>query len=382
MPELNGSYAVIRDGSKVRVGVRSIDPDFKRETWDLLTQSDFMLLHRHCDAARAWLRSDNRPTYENGFVFDPTGKEHPGALNLWRGFAIEPIEGDWSTIRYHIKEVLADGDEDASAYIINWLAWLFQNPDKQAETAIVFRGGRGTGKGMLCRAVINALGQHGIHISTPSLMTGQFNAHFRDCIGLFADEAFWAGNKQGEGQLKRIITEDTLVVEAKGRDAIVVRNMLHIMIASNEDWVIPAGTDERRFAVFAVSDKHKQDSEYFTKLATAFDGVEMQAFLHYCLNVDLGRWHPRQDIPRTAALQEQVELSERPEVATLREILERGILPGTHEANESDGSGRSFIPIFPSDSTKSRFWRECFEQGHGATANEDRRQRGQQWAAV
>ena len=27
-------------------------------------------------------------------------------------------------------------------------------------------------------------------------------AHFRDCIALFADEAFWAGDKSGEGQLQ------------------------------------------------------------------------------------------------------------------------------------------------------------------------------------
>jgi hypothetical protein len=344
--ELAGTYAVIRDGSKVRVGVRSVDPIFKRETWDLLTESDFMLLQRKAEAARAWLKSIDRPTYENGFVFDPTGKEHPGALNLWRGFTIKPVEGDWSTIQYHIRNVLADGNEEASRYIVNWLAWLFQNPDKQAETAIVFRGGRGTGKGMLCRAVINALGQHGIQISQPSLMTGRFNGHFRDCIALFADEAFWAGDKQGEGQLKRIITEDTLMVEAKGRDAVMVRNMLHIMIASNEDWVIPAGTDERRFAAFAVSDKHKQDSGYFTKLAAAFNGAEMQAFLHHCLNTKLNGWHPRQDIPHTAALQQQVEHSERPEVAMLRQILELGILPGTHEANDSMTSATLLFAYF------------------------------------
>ncbi len=71
-------------------------------------------------------------------------------------------------------------------------------------------------------------------------MTGRFNAHMRDCIFFFADEAFWAGDKQGEGQLKRIITEDTLVVEAKGRDPVTVRNMLHILISSNEDWAVPS----------------------------------------------------------------------------------------------------------------------------------------------
>lgn len=342
----NTDHAVIRDGSKVRIGIRSFDQVFKRETWDLLTETDFMLLHHKSAPAKNWLKSPDRLTYRDGFVFDPSGAEHPHALNLWRGFAIAPQQGDWSTIEYHIRQVLADGDKDHGDYIIRWLAWLYQNPSKPAETAIVFRGGRGTGKGMLCRAIIRSLGQHGIHISTPTLMTGRFNAHFRDCIALFADEAFWAGDKSGEGQLKRIITEDTLVVEAKGRDAIVVRNMLHIMIASNEDWIVPSGTDERRFVVFEVSDRHKQDKEYFEKVAAAFDGDEMRAFLHYCLTVDLGGWHPRSDIPRTAALQDQIELSERPERAILRQCLENGVLPGTHEADQFNGPSTLLFPQF------------------------------------
>ena len=89
----NADHAVIRDGSKVRIGIESFDPVFKRKTWDLLTETDFLLLHHKSSEARAWLKSGDRATYRNGFVFDPTGKNHPGALNLWRGFAIEPKRG-------------------------------------------------------------------------------------------------------------------------------------------------------------------------------------------------------------------------------------------------------------------------------------------------
>jgi hypothetical protein len=345
---LNADHAVIRDGSKVRIGIRCHDAAFGRETWDLLTESDFLLLHHKGAEARNWLRSPERLTYRDGFVFDPSGKEHLTALNLWRGFAIEPQEGEWKTIEYHIHHVLAGGNQECRDYIVNWLAWLYQNPSKPAEVAIIFRGGRGTGKGILCRAITRSLGQHGIQISSPSLMTGRFNAHFRDCIGLYADEAFWAGDKSGEGQLKRIITEDTLVVEAKGRDAVVVRNMLHIMISSNEDWVVPSGTDERRFAVFDVSDVHKQDNAYFEKVAAAFEGAEMQAFLHHCLTVDLKGWHPRKDVPRTGALQDQIELSEHAEKAILRQCLEYGVLPGTHAADRFAGSDTLLFPRFRS----------------------------------
>jgi len=32
-------------------------------------------------------------------------------------------------------------------------------------------------------------------------LVGNFNAHLIDCVLLFADEAFWAGDKQGENTL-------------------------------------------------------------------------------------------------------------------------------------------------------------------------------------
>ena len=59
------------------------------------------------------------------------------------------------------------------------------------------------------------------------------------------------------------MTEPDLFIEAKGRDGITVANMLHIIMASNEDWIVPAGEDERRYPVFTVSGDHMQDEQWF-----------------------------------------------------------------------------------------------------------------------
>jgi hypothetical protein len=59
------------------------------------------------------------------------------------------------------------------------------------------RGGRGTGKGMFVRAFGSIFGQHFTHISHSKHLTGNFNAHLEDCVVLFVDEGFWAGDKQG-----------------------------------------------------------------------------------------------------------------------------------------------------------------------------------------
>jgi hypothetical protein len=64
------------------------------------------------------------------------------------------------------------------------------------------------------------------------------------------------------------VTEPTLTIEAKGIDASEAVNRLSIMMASNEDRVCPASTDERRFAVFNVSDARRKDGAYLQHLST------------------------------------------------------------------------------------------------------------------
>src|SRR5262249_21362545 len=150
-------------------------------------------------------------------------------------------------LREHIFEVLAAGDEDVRVYIINWLAWAVQHPNQQPETALVFIGKRGSGRGTLGNFMCRIFGNHGLHISSPHHLVGRFNAHLRQCCFLFADEAYAVADRSAESRFKGLITEATIPLEAKGRDVITVPNHLHVMLASNEDWVIPAGEIERRF---------------------------------------------------------------------------------------------------------------------------------------
>lgn len=326
LEEFNKQYAVIRNKNKVGVLIEDRDPILDRTAYSIVSQSGFKLLFPGPDAL-VWLASlpPLRRTYLNGFIFEPSGNAPDGFFNLWRGWSVEPKPGNWSLTRQHI-EFMAREDPD---YAIKWLAWLFQNPGQQAEVVLVFRGPKGSGKGTLGRLLIDFVGQNGIHISNRHHLTSNFNAHMRDCVVLFADEAFWPGDKTGEGVLKAIVTETMLPIESKGIDVTSVKNMLHIVIASNEDWVVPATMDERRFAIFNVLDDHVGDLAYFKALYEELDNGGRAAMLHDLLNMDLGDWHPRQEVPCTEGLRDQIRQSERPEVATLREILELGQCPGT-----------------------------------------------------
>jgi hypothetical protein len=275
-----------------------------------------------------WLANPRRKQYR-GVVFIP-GRDPvvEGRLNLWTGFSIHPQRGEWPRMREHIFQVLAAREDAVDLYIMNWLAFAAQHPDKQAEVALVLLGGIGTGKSLLGRAMCRIFGQHARHISSPEHLTGRFNSHFQQCCFLFADEAYAPQDKRAEGVLKRLITEDTIHIEPKGVNPFEVPNYLHVMMASNQEWVVPAGVRERRYQVQEVAGAHQQDPAWFEPLHREMRNGGLQAMLYDLRDRNLGDWHPRQII-RTKALGKQQEESLPPLDQWWLELLQTAVLEGT-----------------------------------------------------
>jgi hypothetical protein len=278
-----------------------------------------------------WLENEARRQFHS-LTFRPRDGEEVGTgptrqLNLWQGFSVRPAPGEWGRMRAHIRDVLAGGDEASDSYIIRWMAWTLQNPDEPAEVALTFRGEPGTGKGIFGRTMAQLFGQHGLHTGGSEMITGRFNKHFRDCCLLFADEVVWDGDRKAEAKVKTFLTEPTLMIEGKGVDAVTWPNMLHVIISSNSEWVVPAGPFERRYAVFDVSDTQRQKRGYFAPLFAELESGGLAAMLHDLLAMDLGHWHPREDVPKTDALNDQKSRGLDPVHAAVLDMLREGAVP-------------------------------------------------------
>lgn len=111
-------------------------------------------------------------------------------------------------------------------------------------------------------------------------------------------------SKAGEGVLKQLVTEPQIAIERKFFDSVMARNCLHILIASNNDWVVPAGPDERRFFVLDVDDSRQQDPAYFDPIYAEMDNGGREAMLHDLRKVDLRCFNIREP-PASKALGEQ-----------------------------------------------------------------------------
>ena len=347
--EMNERYMVVNEGGKTVVYRPTSDPVLNRNYMEKLLFDDLkkaylndrVVVGAYKNGApiyktkgEAWLEHPQRKQYLGGVTFAP-GQEIPAdTFNLWQGFAVEPAQGDWSYYRDHIRCVICNGDEKLYDYLMDWMARAVQKPGTQGEVAIVLRGKRGTGKGTFVNYFGRLFGQHYIYITNAKHLVGSFNAHLRDAVVVFADEAFFAGDKAHTSVLKGMVTDPLITIEAKYKNAVTARNVTHLMLASNDDWVVPAGVDERRFCVLEVCSALKQNHTYFAAIHKQMDNGGLEAMLYDLQLHDLTNFNIRA-VPSTGALIDQKILSLRGPEAWLYDCLQRGQIG--HVNWEKDG---------------------------------------------
>lgn len=311
--ELNQEYAVLQIGNMVRIlrehqwGGKTFISYLKKSDFDLLLSNRKFVLNdgkknKEESWSKIWLQHKDRRQY-SGVEFEPNGG-NPQFYNLWRGLAVTPKQGNCDLYLEHLRENICCGNEEHYNYVIAWIAHAVQKPEERPETAIVLRGKQGTGKGVFVNKFGELFGEHYLQISQSRHLVGNFNSHLQNRIVLFADEAFWAGDKKSEGVLKALITEPYLAIEQKNVDVIRIANRIRLIMASNENWVVPASVDDRRFMVLNVSDQHQKDIAYFKKINDQMKNGGQEALLHFLMNYDLSNVDLRQ-IPQTEALLEQ-----------------------------------------------------------------------------
>jgi len=342
--KLNDRYAVVTMGGKQRVIYEQKDVTLDRYKLVMMTFEDFQKKYmnrlvkcgedakgnlRYMPLGKWWLSHRQRRQFEE-VIFSPE-RDVEDCYNMWRGYAFEGKPGNGHEMFLdHIKNNVCGGKQDIYDYVIGWMASAVQRPGRPGETAIVLRGDQGVGKGFSARVLGRLFGRHFLHISSAEHLTGNFNVHLRDCVVLFADEAFYAGDKRHASTLKRLVTERSIMVTPKGIDSEMKANCLHIIMASNDDWVVPAGMNERRFCVLDVGKDHIQDSAYFGEIADKLDDGGYESLLHYLLTYDLSGYEVR-DLPKTKALREQKVHSLNPMEGWWYHKLEEGKLLVQHE---------------------------------------------------
>ena len=301
LEEINAQYAVVslRGGGVAIMRERESAVEFMDKSSFNLLWANRMVGHRGRDvtADRFWLAHKDRREYLGGVVFKPGKKCAPnsGEYNLWRGFAVAPTEGvwgcGWEIYHRHLMDDVCGGDQRIFDWLIGWMAHRVQRPWEVPESAVVLIGERGDGKSSVFKILGRLFGKHYMTVTNPRQLMGNFNAHLMDKVLVLADEAVWGGDKTNEGILKVMISEDKRVIEIKGKDAFEVDNCTGYGIASNNDWVVPVGRQERRFLILRTKSGRQGDFTFWDQMyeTMSAEGGGLSRMLYDLMSVDLSK---------------------------------------------------------------------------------------------
>ena len=313
--QLNHCHAIINIGGNVCVMNEERDPLTGHDDITLSSPDGLRLKYaahqpvvtesgKPLCLADAWMMSPQRREYA-GLTFLPGGAHTIGGYyNMWRGWPIKPDAGqDCSEFLELMRDVLCGHNGELYEYLLDWLADMIQNPADKPGVAMVLRGEQGTGKTFIVETIGRLFGQYYLKISQGRHITGNFNFHLKSLQLIFAEEAFFAGDRHAANILKDMVTSDTLLVEPKGKPVVRVPNYLRIIMASNEDFVAPAGPGERRYFVLDANASRQLDWAFFEALKAKLDNGTLAGLMHFLLTREITC--NLRNVPKTKALLEQ-----------------------------------------------------------------------------
>jgi hypothetical protein len=302
--------------------------------------------------AKRWLRSLRTPRYDR-VEFLPGQDAPPHVMNLWRGWPLPYYEVDNSPgepigcerFLEHVRHNICRDEEEVYFYLLGWMADAVQNVHRTSEVAVVMRGPQGSGKTLFAERLLEFFAPHTLVLAKPEQLTGNFNAHLLDKSMVFADEAFFAGHRQEANSLKTLITSGSIPIQPKGVDTFMAPKRFRLIISSNDEHVVRAEGDDRRFLVLDVNaGSHNQDRDYFGKIMEEWSGGGRVALFRWLRGaywrktLETGAW----DVglrPRTAELDRQKNESMSKADRAVHNMLLAGEVPCdfTHDA------GRVFV---------------------------------------
>lgn len=175
---------------------------------------------------------------------------------------------------------------EAVRYLVNWLAHIFQTRSR-ADTAWIWHGTQGTGKGMFINNVIVPLfGEAVVRQVLYSLIDTKFNAFMEGALIVVVDEASLSSSVDRDdlmSKLKNWITEPTIQVIEKNKTERKVVNTANLIFNSNSVKPVVIEDGDRRFNV----GEHQGKRLIFTpnQFAILTTGEELPSFAQL-----LGLW--------------------------------------------------------------------------------------------
>ena len=191
--------------------------------------------------------------------------------------AVEPSDADAKaavqTVVAHARSIVAD-EKDAEI-LLDFLAFVYQNPGKRVRWAILLFGIPGNGKSFFVELMKRLLGHNAREVAG-TIVAQRFTGWAVDKLFIAIEEIRVPSESKYAvlDKLKPFISNNEINVEEKGRDDRVVPNFASYMLLTNHDDALPLDEGDRRYCIIETKHKSKTElpkPEYFEALFAALE---------------------------------------------------------------------------------------------------------------
>ena len=259
----------------------------------------------------------------------------PDIFNVFCGYDYQQVdEINDSRVQLwlnHIKEVLANNDESVSEFIINWFAYILQNPGNKTCSCLVFTGDEGCGKTIVSNLFSKLLGIYAEkNITNIDDICGKFNAVLENKKLIVCNELATIDNNKSFNAdiMKSIITEDSIVINEKNEPKRTAENVANFILISNDSVPIRISRNDRRYCICECSSKYANNQKYFAPLYESLDDESfMNQIFTFFMKRDISGFNPRV-IPQTKAKRDVLDFTKSQVELYIESTVERFDIEG------------------------------------------------------
>jgi hypothetical protein len=259
-------------------------------------------------------------------------------FNMYQPQAIEPMDGEPEVLLAHLEYLIQD--PLSREHLLNWLAWIVQNPDRKLMHAVLLLGNKRTGKSWFSELMKVILGAHNVSEPSKHRVASEFNGWLANRRLVVIHELREKGARGLYDELKEVITQPKVSINLKGIEAFEVDNFAAIFTISNHDDAIPIDDQEGRYLVIRCADAPNfgkgtaASADYYTRLfgcigTSDAPGDEARKVLRYLLARDLDNWDGKGSkykgqgtAPETEAKDDMVEAAQTSVARWVRDTVE------------------------------------------------------------
>ena len=257
-----------------------------------------------------YIKDEKLPFFRKMEYYPDDSKRPPDHLNLWTGFRVERMTGEYvpdengaDELEAFVRDCISDGHDGCYNFLMDWLAHMFLYPTERAPSPVLVAK-MGSGKGTfadLLRALLDKRAQGKVFETAEPENTvwGKFNPLMQHAFVVFLDEVDGSNLFGAANKVKNIQMAGVLTINPKGINPFVIKALHRYLWACNNiDNAIQMQKGERRNVPIRCSDAFIPRKEYFVRIRERFGDDSVLRTFHARLlkRNPPKRWNP-EDLP-------------------------------------------------------------------------------------